>query len=328
FSPYWNVTRRIKELELDPERAKDPLHYEKNGYEVMERGTPREWVREMPGPGNSLGFVKFIFPNPHATFVHDTPQKELFRQPVRAFSHGCMRLEEPLQLARQLLREDGQWDEQAYQVRYQSWQSMSFASLKESYDPERYETLRQRATELERNIYLGRPVPVHVEYYTVRVDDAGQVQFLADIYGYDEQLLNPKPPKKCTPEGKSARWSFKRIPEKLAEYQRDAVRLVPEILATAEKAKKLQAKGTWLERRLLKEAKKIDNFMAQHENYAKSIQEAHDQLARALAERDGRWNKRLEEEAVRLQRLLRGLAQMNAKARQLCQQVEQAVSSK
>lgn len=328
LSPYWNVTRSIKEKELDPERGKDPLYYEKNGYEVMERDTPREWVRELPGPSNSLGFVKFIFPNPHNTFVHDTPLKELFRQTVRAFSHGCMRLQEPLQLAKLLLVEDGQWSEQAFEHRYQTWQTMKFSRLKEHYDPDLYEEMRSRAEKLEKTVYLRQPVPIHIEYYTVRVDDSGQVQFLADIYGYDQQRLDPRRPKSCVPEKKLAKRNFQKMPERVEAYQGEAVELVPLLVRASELGKELQPKGPWLERNLLKELQVLEKFTEQHENLARRILEEHQQVSRALEERRGRWNKRLEAEAVRLQRLMKGLAQMTAKARQTCRQIEQVVGAK
>ncbi|MBW2737063.1 MAG: L,D-transpeptidase family protein [Deltaproteobacteria bacterium] len=93
FSPFWNVPRNIKEKEFDPEDAKTPLYYKKRGYELLNQGTPQERVRRLPGPRNALGFVKFLFPNNFSTYLHDTPQKWAFKRPVRAFSHGCTRVQ-------------------------------------------------------------------------------------------------------------------------------------------------------------------------------------------------------------------------------------------
>jgi len=326
FAPFWNVTRTIKEKELDPERGKDPLYYQKNGYEVMRAGTPREWVREMPGPKNSLGFVKFIFPNPHATFVHDTPVKELFERPVRGFSHGCMRVDQPRQLAQLFLEQDGQWDQARFDGLYQTWQTMDFSKLLTDFDPDVYERLRQRAQDLEQVVFLRDPVPIHIEYYTVRVDDDGQTQFLADIYGYDEQQLNPRPPKSCVPESKQAKRQFARIPQQVEALERDAVALVPRVVAALALAPRLEGRKAWIDRALVKELPALSSFTQQHENLARTILDDHQRISQQIAARRGRWNKPLEVEAIRLGRLVKGLTGMTNKARQVCRQIEQRVA--
>jgi len=328
FAPYWNVTRRIKESELDPERGKDPLYYERNGYEVMRQGTPREWVREMPGPANSLGFVKFIFPNPHATFMHDTPVKELFRQPVRAYSHGCMRVQEPWDLAEVILKEDKQWREARFKRIYDQWTSMDFRSLKQSFDRERYERLRERANQLETMVYLNRKVPVHVEYFTVRVDDAGQVHFLSDVYRYDEERISPRRPKRCVPETKAARRDFARAPRRVEALQRKAVELTPRVLQALERARTLDPKGPWEERHLLKQLPKLQDFGPQHENLAQRILAEHASLATALEAARGRWRKPLLAQAVRLQRLMAALEKMNGEAAALSRAVERRTAGR
>jgi murein L,D-transpeptidase YcbB/YkuD len=114
-----------QEQELDPQQAANPLYYQTNGYEVMRAGEPREWVRELPRPGNSLGFVKFLFPNPHDTYIHDTPTQPLFSRPVRAFSHGCMRVHEARDFARTVLSHTGQWNEGRFNALYDDWRSMA-----------------------------------------------------------------------------------------------------------------------------------------------------------------------------------------------------------
>ncbi len=143
----------------DPDNI--PPWYAANGYEVVHPGKSWEYVRQLNGDDNALGRVKVIFPNLHDVYLHDTPQKALFRREIRAFSHGCMRMHEPLTIAEWLLRNDGQYDEREVRKLLQET----------TYKP----------------IFLNRRVPVHVEYFTVRADDEGRAVFLIDIYDYDEQ---------------------------------------------------------------------------------------------------------------------------------------------
>ena len=136
-----------------------PSWYEENRYEVAFPGRTWEYVRMLPGEDNALGFVKIIFPNLHDIYLHDTPHKPLFSQPVRGYSHGCIRMEQPLTMAEALLELDGQ--------------NPNVDAILEGgeYTP----------------IFLTHQVPVHIEYYTVSVDDEGRPHFLADVYGYDEE---------------------------------------------------------------------------------------------------------------------------------------------
>lgn len=137
-----------------------PAWYAANNYEVMFPGNKRwEYIRELPGPHNSLGKVKVIFPNMYDIYLHDTPAKGLFRQDIRAYSHGCVRMEDPLGMAEYLLKKDGQWDD--------------------------FDVPKILREELYEVIFLHRQVPVHVDYITVRVDDEGRANFLADIYNRD-----------------------------------------------------------------------------------------------------------------------------------------------
>jgi L,D-transpeptidase YcbB len=115
-----------------------------------------------PGPKNVLGIVKFRFPNKHDVYMHDTPERHLFGGAVRAFSHGCMRVQNPVRLATVLLAHDKGWS---------------------AHDVEGYV---RRGGE----IALTKPVPVHVTYFTAVVDDAGKVQYFSDIYGLDERLAS------------------------------------------------------------------------------------------------------------------------------------------
>lgn len=167
FNPYWNVPERIWQEELIGELNENPEYYEQHGYEcVASDKNPCARLRQKGGDDNALGKVKFIFPNKYGTYMHDTPKKQFFEFPIRAFSHGCMRVREPMKLAEYLLRGDGQWDGDAVE--------------------------KILGHDLETPMRLKTPVPIHVEYYTVRVDDDGRANFDADIYRYDRALLTGK----------------------------------------------------------------------------------------------------------------------------------------
>ena len=162
YQPYWNVPARIRIEELEPKLAENPNYYVENNYEEVNVGDPKlYYVRELPNPKNSLGKVKFMFPNPHNTYLHDTPAKAAFNNPVRALSHGCMRVQNPLDLAELLLKNDGQWD-------------------KAKVDG----ILNAKPAE-QVTIELNHPVDVDVVYVNARVDDSGVVAFLSDVYEYD-----------------------------------------------------------------------------------------------------------------------------------------------
>ena len=115
------------------------------------------------GPHNVLGVVKFMFPNKHDIYMHDTPQRELFERPVRTFSHGCIRVHNPGRLAELMLAEDKGWP--AEQVR---------GLLAQGYNNE---------------VPLQRQIPVHVTYFTAVAGEDGQVSYFGDIYGHDNRVL-------------------------------------------------------------------------------------------------------------------------------------------
>lgn len=162
YQPYWNVPARIRIEELEPKLAENPNYYAEHNYEEVNVDDPKlYYVRELPNPKNSLGKVKFMFPNPHNTYLHDTPAKAVFGNPVRAYSHGCMRVHKPLELAEVLLKNDGQWDAQKVN------------RILNANPPEQV------------TIELNHPVDVDVVYINARVDDSGVVAFLSDVYQYD-----------------------------------------------------------------------------------------------------------------------------------------------
>ncbi|MBN1946103.1 MAG: L,D-transpeptidase family protein [Bradymonadales bacterium] len=163
FNPYWTVPQDIMINEYDPNLRDDPFWYENNGYEVIVNPDGSRWVRQLPGPENALGEVKFLFPNPFDVYMHDTPLKSLFRRSFRAFSHGCIRIQHPMELAEYLLGNDRGWSR------------------------ERIDQERAPGTEIW--VTLRRPLPVHVEYYVVRVDDEGRAHFLSDMYRRDQPRM-------------------------------------------------------------------------------------------------------------------------------------------
>lgn len=164
FSPYWNVPPSIVRDEILPELAKDPSYLVRNNMEQvgMEGDYPK--IRQLPGPDNSLGRVKFLFPNSFNIYFHDTNAKGLFSKDKRAYSHGCIRLEEPGKMANYLLRNQPEWT------------------------PERVEEAMNSGT--EKYVKLKNAVPVFITYYTAWVDDAGQLNFREDIYGHDKALIS------------------------------------------------------------------------------------------------------------------------------------------
>lgn len=159
FSPYWNVPAGILKKEILPGIQKNPHYLETHHMEKFGNG-----VRQKPGPWNSLGGVKFLFPNSHSIYLHDTPSKSLFQESKRAFSHGCIRVAEPKNLAMYMLRDDPTWTEERI--------TRAMASGKEQY------------------VAVKNPMPVFITYFTAWVDRQGDLNFREDIYNRDSQLLN------------------------------------------------------------------------------------------------------------------------------------------
>ena len=164
FSPYWNVPPSIVENEILPAMNEDKNYLRNHGYEIMgyEDGLPV--IRQKPGPNNSLGQVKFVFPNEHGIYFHDTPAKGLFQYPKRTFSHGCIRLADPAKLAHYLLRNTPGWSEEKIRTAMKSGK--------------------------EQSVKLPHPVAVSLSYYTAWVDDHNELQLRQDIYGIDREATS------------------------------------------------------------------------------------------------------------------------------------------
>lgn len=158
FRPFWNITPDIQAEETEPKIASDPNYMAANDLEYFEDGGERR-IRQKPGEKNSLGLVKFLFPNSFNIYLHDTPQDELFAKDVRAFSHGCIRLEKPEELAQWVLG----WD--AGKVD---------AAMNQGADNE--------------SVKLSRKIPVYIVYATAYQRD-GQLFFGNDLYSRDDALV-------------------------------------------------------------------------------------------------------------------------------------------
>ena len=178
-NPYWNVPASILRKEMLPSARSNPSFFSQNGYQVLASSGGRtrivdpwsvNWnyvnpatirIRQPPGPRNALGRIKFLFPNRHAVYLHDTPSKNLFERITRAFSHGCVRVQNPMEFADALLVHEPKWNADRLRALFggkQQW------------------------------VNLKTHVPIHLAYFTARIDDDGTLARITDIYGYDTKL--------------------------------------------------------------------------------------------------------------------------------------------
>ncbi len=162
FSPYWNVPASIDKDEILPKMQSNPDYLAAQNMEVVKNEGDLPVIRQLPGGKNSLGKVKFLFPNSFNIYFHDTPSKSLFNNDKRAYSHGCIRLSDPPKLASYLLQDQPEWTSDAINT-----------------------AMNQ---ETEKYVKLKKPVPVFITYYTAWVDDEGKLNFREDIYGHDKSI--------------------------------------------------------------------------------------------------------------------------------------------
>ena len=159
FSPYWNIPKSIIEKEIQPGIEKDNNYLEKHNM---------EWnggnVRQKPGKDNSLGLVKFMFPNSNNIYLHDTPAKSLFGRDERALSHGCVRVEKARELAIKILENDKHWN------------------------ATKIDEAMHAGT--EKNYQLEHKIPVYIAYFTATADADGRVSFFPDVYNRDSRLAH------------------------------------------------------------------------------------------------------------------------------------------
>lgn len=162
FSPHWNVPESIVKEEILPGMARNPNYLASQNMEIVSDKGDVPVIRQLPGGSNALGKVKFLFPNSFNIYFHDTPSKSLFKRDKRAFSHGCIRVQEPEKLANYLLRNNPEWT------------------------PEKINAAMNSGD--EKFVKLQKPVPVFITYYTAWVDEAGKLNFREDIYGHDAKV--------------------------------------------------------------------------------------------------------------------------------------------
>ena len=190
LNPYWNLPKAIAEKEILPAVQKDPAYLTKKKIRVIEYRRPQEkevdpatidWSKIRPdrlkysfrqdyGPGNALGRIKFMFPNKFDIYLHDTPERHLFKKTRRTFSHGCIRIAKPIDLAVYLLKNENGWD--------------------------RKKLLAEIGKGKRQILKLAHPIDVHILYLTAWTDPRGDAQFRNDVYAGDEVLLralNEKP---------------------------------------------------------------------------------------------------------------------------------------
>ena len=184
LNPAWHIPDTIAAHEIVPALLRDPGYLRRKGYELRRRdggaagvepgtigedqirslGTPGSPFRlvQPPGPDNALGHYKFVINDDFDVYLHDTPSAQLFARSERDFSHGCIRLEKPAELASYLLAGDPKWTPEAIAAAVAAGERVT--------------------------IPLRRPLPVHILYQTAWVDPAGTVQFRDDVYGHDRWL--------------------------------------------------------------------------------------------------------------------------------------------
>lgn len=159
FSPYWNVPVSIVKNEILPAIKKNSNYLQKNHMEIVSSGGGIPEIRQLPGAHNSLGRVKFLFPNSFNIYFHDTPAKGLFERDDRAASHGCIRLSDPVTMANYLLENSPVWT------------------------PEKIEAAMNSG--VEKWVELKHSVPVIITYYTAWVDENKKLNFREDVYRND-----------------------------------------------------------------------------------------------------------------------------------------------
>lgn len=157
FSPYWNVPTSILEKEIKPAIAKNPNYLAEHNMEWNGKS-----VRQKPGGNNSLGLVKFMFPNSNNIYLHDTPAKSLFSKDDRAFSHGCVRVQKARDLAIAITKKDGGWNAAKVDAAMNKGEENSYV--------------------------LKKKIPVYIAYFTAWADENGNVAFFDDVYARDERL--------------------------------------------------------------------------------------------------------------------------------------------
>jgi murein L,D-transpeptidase YcbB/YkuD len=194
LNPYWHVPRNIATTELLPKLKRDPSYLTRYKLRVFRNSgasqevdpTTLDWstisaahfpflLRQDPGPRNALGRMKFMFLNKYHVYLHDTPARPLFEETQRDFSHGCIRIQQPIELAAYLLRQDPLWNSDAL--------------------------LRTLDGAVDLTVPLPEPMPIHLLYWTAWADGDGTIEYRRDIHGRDAPLFKAlrAPPPRSAP---------------------------------------------------------------------------------------------------------------------------------
>ena len=168
LNPYWRVPKRIAVQEIGPEAESDPKYLESHGFRLTSGPGGEPLYVQSPGPKNPLGRVKFLFENDFALYLHDTDKRWLFKETQRDFSHGCVRVHEPLDLA------------------------FTIASKVNAMTRDEFDRLLRMGTEY--GIDLKEKLPIYLDYNTVSVDDEGRLLLLPDVYGFDRGAIRGRLP--------------------------------------------------------------------------------------------------------------------------------------
>ncbi len=206
FRPYWNLPVSIVKKDLLKHVGNG--YMDAHGYEVVDsKGKPvsnwteadlehsRYLVRQKPGPKNSLGLVKFMFPNEYDIYMHSTPEMNLFNLTERDRSHGCVRLHDPEKMANWVLDGQGDWDaDKIHQAMYgqalngADADAATAAQDASAKDPDSGATTTDQQVKDNRQVNLKTPLPVVITYLTANADEDGTMHFFNDLYGYDKEL--------------------------------------------------------------------------------------------------------------------------------------------
>jgi murein L,D-transpeptidase YcbB/YkuD len=159
-NPSWYIPPSILKKEFLPKLASDPLYAERQGYVVAWHGGQIS-IRQPPGERNALGRIKFMFPNQYSVYLHDTPARSLFAKTERAFSHGCVRVDQPFKLAEYVLNDKAAWPQKR---------------------------IERMVGGDERTVSLAKLLPIHLAYFTLSADSDGTLHRVGDLYGFDPRL--------------------------------------------------------------------------------------------------------------------------------------------
>lgn len=163
FSPVWHIPESIVRDEIMPKMKSDATYLKKHNIEVVKQNDSIPTLEQLPGKDNPLGKVKFLFPNTHDIYLHDTPNKELFAKNDRTISHGCIRVADAAKLAQYLLRDQPGWTAQKINAAMNSGK--------------------------EQVVELKTKQPVNITYLTAWVDDNGRMNFRPDVYNHDQEAM-------------------------------------------------------------------------------------------------------------------------------------------